>query len=162
MKLCERYAPISSPNIRIHYTCDTLNTILLLLCDLYKYASVCTQCKYIGAHLSNSSPRFVFPQSTTLHFVVLSFDRYSRDDVIGEVLCPMSGVQLSEQDTTCELVRDITPRSIKVGQGDRRAGGQTDRRADGQTYRQTERRADGWTDRRAGGQAGRRVDGQAD
>ncbi|XP_043231590.1 synaptotagmin-4-like isoform X2 [Amphibalanus amphitrite] len=53
-------------------------------------------------------------ESTTLHFVVLSFDRYSRDDVIGEVLCPMSGVQLSEQDTTCELVRDITPRSIKM------------------------------------------------
>lgn len=28
-------------------------------------------------------------QSLTLHFVVLSFDRYSRDDVIGEVLLPV-------------------------------------------------------------------------
>ena len=53
-------------------------------------------------------------QSATLHFVVLSFDRYSRDDVIGEVLCPMSGVELSDQDTASELVRDIAPRSIKV------------------------------------------------
>ncbi|XP_037083022.1 LOW QUALITY PROTEIN: synaptotagmin-11-like [Pollicipes pollicipes] len=53
-------------------------------------------------------------ESTTLHFVVLSFDRYSRDDVIGEVLCPMSSVELAEQDTTCELSRPIAPRSIKM------------------------------------------------
>jgi len=53
-------------------------------------------------------------ESTTLHFVVLSFDRYSRDDVIGEVLCPMSSVEMPEQDMTCELSREITPRSIKM------------------------------------------------
>uniref|UniRef100_A0A8C6STM7 Synaptotagmin IV n=1 Tax=Neogobius melanostomus TaxID=47308 RepID=A0A8C6STM7_9GOBI len=32
----------------------------------------------------------------SLHFVVLSFDRFSRDEVIGETLVPLSGIDLSE------------------------------------------------------------------
>uniref|UniRef100_T1JDZ3 C2 domain-containing protein n=1 Tax=Strigamia maritima TaxID=126957 RepID=T1JDZ3_STRMM len=48
----------------------------------------------------------------TLHFVVLSFDRYSRDDVIGEVICPLSGVQL--KDNAASLNREICPRDLKI------------------------------------------------
>lgn len=53
-------------------------------------------------------------QATTLHFVVLSFDRYSRDDVIGEVICSMSGVDTEHLDKTISLTRDIAPRHFKI------------------------------------------------
>lgn len=51
----------------------------------------------------------------SLHFVVLSFDRYSRDDVIGEVVCALAGVDLAQ--AGCQQValsREIQPRSLKV------------------------------------------------
>ena len=51
-------------------------------------------------------------QGITLHFVVLSFDRFSRDDIIGEVIHPLSGVDLSEQEVT--MCKEIAPRHIKV------------------------------------------------
>ncbi|XP_023422597.2 synaptotagmin-4 isoform X4 [Cavia porcellus] len=35
-------------------------------------------------------------QELTLHFTILSFDRFSRDDTIGEVLIPLSGIELSD------------------------------------------------------------------
>ncbi|XP_024943813.1 synaptotagmin-4 isoform X2 [Cephus cinctus] len=55
-------------------------------------------------------------QKTTLHFVVLSFDRYSRDDMIGEVVCPLSSVVgLEEADNQqISLCREICPRSLKI------------------------------------------------
>nr|CAG4650135.1 EOG090X05OW [Sida crystallina] len=73
-------------------------------------------------------------QSLTLHFVVLSFDRYSRDDVIGEVLLPVyealeefkEGAATSVESALSEtstisgngpvdmLARDIAPRSHKM------------------------------------------------
>ncbi|XP_015928434.2 synaptotagmin-4 isoform X2 [Parasteatoda tepidariorum] len=53
-------------------------------------------------------------QATTLHFVVLSFDRYSRDDVIGEVICPLSGVEIEDSGKQVELVKEITPRNLKI------------------------------------------------
>ena len=70
----------------------------------------------------------LFKQSLTLHFVVLSFDRYSRDDVIGEVLLPVCEAleSATATDATLDpetnignqsdavLVRDIAPRSLKV------------------------------------------------
>lgn len=51
----------------------------------------------------------------SLHFVILSFDRYSRDDVIGEVVCPMSGIDLSQiENQQVALSKDIQPRSLKI------------------------------------------------
>ncbi|KAG8225387.1 hypothetical protein J437_LFUL016812 [Ladona fulva] len=73
--------------------------------------------------------------STTLHFVVLSFDRYSRDDIIGEVFFPLSSVDLvsptviqanvnpgggdgsnanQQQPKQISLCRDIHPRNLKI------------------------------------------------
>jgi synaptotagmin-4 len=47
--------------------------------------------------------------------VVLSFDRYSRDDIIGEVFCPLGQVDLSlAESQQMSLTRDIQPRSLKV------------------------------------------------
>ncbi|XP_059047862.1 synaptotagmin-4 isoform X2 [Achroia grisella] len=56
----------------------------------------------------------------TLHFVVLSFDRYSRDEIIGEVVAPLSSLQLQSGEAMA-LCREIQPRSLKmrsVGRGE--------------------------------------------
>lgn len=51
----------------------------------------------------------------SLHFVVLSFDRYSRDDVIGEVVCPMNSIDLKQiENQQVALSKEIQPRSLKV------------------------------------------------
>jgi hypothetical protein len=47
--------------------------------------------------------------------VVLSFDRYSRDDVIGEVMVEMDKIDMSASDhVPVPIVKQITPRSFKV------------------------------------------------
>merc|ERR1712241_1132652 len=51
----------------------------------------------------------------TLHFVVLSFDRYSRDDVIGEVMLEMENLDLKDSEVSpLSLIREISPRSMKL------------------------------------------------
>lgn len=47
-----------------------------------------------------------------LHFMVLSFDRFSRDEVIGETLVPLSGIDLSEGRVL--MSREIIKRNVKV------------------------------------------------
>ncbi|XP_050669900.1 synaptotagmin-4 [Leptidea sinapis] len=57
---------------------------------------------------------------TTLHFIVLSFDRYSRDEIIGEVVSPLSNLELHSGEAMA-LCREIQPRSLKmrsVGRGE--------------------------------------------
>ena len=47
-----------------------------------------------------------------LHFVVLSFDRFSRDEMIGEVVCPLNSVDISQKEVS--LYKEINPRHLKV------------------------------------------------
>ncbi|XP_072138437.1 synaptotagmin-11a isoform X2 [Mobula birostris] len=50
-------------------------------------------------------------QELLLHFLVLSFDRFSRDDVIGEVTVPLAGIDPGSG--RVQLSREILPRSIQ-------------------------------------------------
>uniref|UniRef100_A0A914VQV2 C2 domain-containing protein n=1 Tax=Plectus sambesii TaxID=2011161 RepID=A0A914VQV2_9BILA len=53
-------------------------------------------------------------QSTTLHFAVVAFDRYSRDEIVGEVLCPLhTTVDLSDSDRQATLTMDLVSRSSR-------------------------------------------------
>jgi Ca2+-dependent lipid-binding protein len=52
-------------------------------------------------------------QSTTLHFVVVAFDRYSRDEILGEVICPLNTVDLSDSDRQASLSMELMSRSLK-------------------------------------------------
>ncbi|KAL8184476.1 UNVERIFIED_CONTAM: Synaptotagmin-11 [Gekko kuhli] len=51
-------------------------------------------------------------QDLVLHFLVLSFDRFSRDDVIGEVMVPLAGVDPSTGKV--HLTREIIKRNIQI------------------------------------------------
>ncbi|CAG2114902.1 unnamed protein product [Medioppia subpectinata] len=53
-------------------------------------------------------------QTTILHFVVLSFDRYSRDDVIGEVFCQLNLLEFDSLEKQILITKDISPRSHKM------------------------------------------------
>ncbi|XP_072216262.1 synaptotagmin-4 isoform X2 [Excalfactoria chinensis] len=55
-------------------------------------------------------------QDLTLHFMILSFDRFSRDDVIGEVLIPLAGIELSEGRMLMD--REIIKRNKSSGRGE--------------------------------------------
>ena len=47
--------------------------------------------------------------------MVLSFDRYSRDDVMGEVMVEMEGMDFSNSEACpLSLVREITPRFARI------------------------------------------------
>ncbi|MEE6457849.1 hypothetical protein FKM82_000065 [Ascaphus truei] len=54
-------------------------------------------------------------QDTVLHFMILSFDRFSRDDVIGEVYFPLSGIELS--DGKVLMNREINKRNVRKSTG---------------------------------------------
>lgn len=51
-------------------------------------------------------------QELALHFTILSFDRFSRDDIIGEVLIPLEGIELS--DGKMLMNREIIKRNVRV------------------------------------------------
>ncbi|CAI9602521.1 unnamed protein product [Staurois parvus] len=54
-------------------------------------------------------------QDLVLHFIILSFDRFSRDDVIGEVYFPLSGIELS--DGRVLMNREINKRNVRKSAG---------------------------------------------
>ncbi|XP_019842525.1 synaptotagmin-4 [Bos indicus] len=54
-------------------------------------------------------------QELALHFTVLSFDRFSRDDVIGEVLIPLAGIELTNGEML--MNREITKRNVRKSSG---------------------------------------------
>lgn len=51
-------------------------------------------------------------QELALHFTILSFDRFSRDDIIGEVLIPLAGIELSGGKML--MNREIIKRNVRV------------------------------------------------
>lgn len=51
-------------------------------------------------------------QELSLHFMVLSFDRFSRDEVIGEMLIPLAGIDLMEGRVL--MSREIIKKNVKV------------------------------------------------
>lgn len=54
-------------------------------------------------------------QELALHFTILSFDRFSRDDIIGEVLIPLEGMELS--DGKMLMNREIIKRNVRKSSG---------------------------------------------
>jgi len=52
-------------------------------------------------------------QSTTLHFAVIAFDRYSRDEIIGEIICPLHTMDLSESDKQASVSMELMNRNSK-------------------------------------------------
>lgn len=73
---------------------------------------------WVSVYLSNTLLRWTHRanllQNITLHFVVLSFDRYSRDDIIGEVVSPLGQLDFTNTENCISLTREINPRSLKV------------------------------------------------
>ncbi|XKL62603.1 hypothetical protein PGB90_002436 [Kerria lacca] len=54
-------------------------------------------------------------QSMILHFIVLTFDRYSRDEIIGEVFFPLNSIDIMKEEITNVMFqKDIQPRNLKV------------------------------------------------
>lgn len=51
-------------------------------------------------------------QELALHFTILSFDRFSRDDIIGEVLIPLTGIELTDGKKL--MNREIIKRNVRV------------------------------------------------
>ncbi|EPY73363.1 synaptotagmin-4 [Camelus ferus] len=54
-------------------------------------------------------------QELALHFTILSFDRFSRDDIIGEVLIPLAGIELTGGKML--MNREIIKRNVRKSSG---------------------------------------------
>ncbi|XP_041740685.1 synaptotagmin-4 isoform X2 [Coregonus clupeaformis] len=54
-------------------------------------------------------------QELSLHFMVLSFDRFSRDEVIGETLVPLAGIDLTEGRVL--MSREIIKKNVRRSAG---------------------------------------------
>ncbi|CDW53302.1 C2 domain containing protein [Trichuris trichiura] len=52
-------------------------------------------------------------QNTTLHFAVIAFDRFLRDKIIGEALCPLNSLNLKESNKAIDINIDLVNRSLK-------------------------------------------------
>lgn len=53
-------------------------------------------------------------ESLVVHFVVLNFDRFSRDEIVGEVVCHLNQFEFDSLEKQITLTRDIAPRGNKV------------------------------------------------
>ncbi|OQV18393.1 Synaptotagmin-11 [Hypsibius exemplaris] len=56
-------------------------------------------------------------QGMVIHFAIISFDRYSRDEVLGELLSPLSMIDLAQSDQETSLVKEICTRQKVQSQG---------------------------------------------
>ena len=52
--------------------------------------------------------------SLVVHFVVLNFDRFSKDEILGEVVCKLHQFEFDTLEKQITLVQDIMPRGNKV------------------------------------------------
>lgn len=53
-------------------------------------------------------------ENLVVHFVILNFDRFSRDEILGEVACKLNQFEFDSLEKQITLVRDIAPRGNKV------------------------------------------------
>ncbi len=49
-----------------------------------------------------------------VHFVVLNFDRFARDEILGEVVCKVNQLEFDALEKQISLTREIAPRGNKV------------------------------------------------
>ncbi|KRY82520.1 Synaptotagmin-11 [Trichinella pseudospiralis] len=52
-------------------------------------------------------------QNTTLHFAVIAFDRYLRDEIIGEAICPLNELELKQSQQTVEMEIELVSHNWK-------------------------------------------------
>ncbi|KRY48756.1 Synaptotagmin-11 [Trichinella britovi] len=52
-------------------------------------------------------------QNTTLHFAVVAFDRYLRDEIIGEAICPLNELELRQSKQTVEMEVELVSHNWK-------------------------------------------------
>ncbi|RZF37475.1 hypothetical protein LSTR_LSTR005350 [Laodelphax striatellus] len=102
--------PASIPYVKLQLRCPRSGTRSRPPCDCAKRA---TRVYDEDFTFYGNTPSQL--QNTTLHFVVLSFDCYSRDDIIGEVFCSLGTIDVTQVDNQ-ELIlcRDIQARSLKI------------------------------------------------
>lgn len=55
-----------------------------------------------------------FLDNLVVHFVVLNFDRFARDEILGEVICKLNQLEFDSLEKQINLVRDISPRGNKL------------------------------------------------
>lgn len=48
-------------------------------------------------------------ENLTVHFVVLNFDRFSRDEILGEVVCKLNQFEFDSLEKQISLSREILP-----------------------------------------------------
>ena len=62
-------------------------------------------------------------ENLVVHFVVLNFDRFSRDEILGEVICNLNQFEFDSLEKQITLSREIAPRGNKVSDGGKPATG---------------------------------------
>lgn len=55
-------------------------------------------------------------ENLVVHFVVLNFDRFARDEILGEVVCKVNALEFDSLEKQITLCREIAPRGNKVSE----------------------------------------------